>query len=166
MSGKNPLFAGLLAFFLFPFPIGHWYVGRLFRGMVLFAATMAIITFALGMGTQDPQELETLMKETSETGEIPSQIQTMQLILRVVYILDCMILAQRFEKRTESIKAPKLRFPLQTEDAPSHVNIFKGFQCRNCKSGLLPGSEVCPQCGARIKAPNTIIENGRVIHPR
>ena len=85
MGGKNPVVAGVLAFFLFPLPMGHWYVNQLGRG-VKFSLLFLALWFFVIPNTLSVEDIEAI---TEGSKELPVDLLILQIIFRLFFIYDC-----------------------------------------------------------------------------
>ncbi len=155
MGRKNSFIAGLLALVLFPFPVGHLYVGRPWRGVV-FATTVLVVLFGSVLFIADsPEDIDALTAHIRETGALPTPVNYLYFGLHALFIADCMLLARAApEQSTERPKRKRqIQFPLAAppKKVPNPFTLFKNYRCPNCKTGLLPGTTMCPQCGTPLK---------------
>ncbi|MFC2154748.1 hypothetical protein ACFLRC_04635 [Candidatus Altiarchaeota archaeon] len=114
--------------------------------MKLLAVTMLIMFAVLMNSIGSMDELEKIRARE----ELPRPLLIVDFLLRIVFIYDCMALARRSEVK-DVVKRPKIAVPLKPVQTPQPMKAFKDYRCRNCKSGLLPGFTVCPQCGEPVE---------------
>lgn len=169
MGRKNSFIAGLLALVLFPFPVGHLYVRRPWRGVVFSTAVLVVLFGSVLFIADSPEDIDTLTAQIRETGALPTPVNYLYFGLHALFIADCMLLARAAPQQAPAKppqKKRQIRFPIAAppKKVPNPFTLFKNYRCPNCKTGLLPGTTTCPQCGTPLKTQTTQPPQSRTLH--